>query len=167
MKTNKIFATVILASLLCLALSAAAQNVLNFNGLPQTGAPKPIPSGYGGMNWGNFDYITEQLKQGVTNVAFPAFSSGRGGTTATMTALEPNQPYTLEGMAVTGQYNTTLTLTAYSKGVYIGSQSYPLAPVLTPIRAPSSWGAITEVRFSCVDSQHNGAIFNLFNLTFQ
>jgi hypothetical protein len=167
MKNHKRFATLVSMSLLCLAMSAAAQNVLDFNGLPRTGAPKPIPSGYGGMNWGNFDYITEQLTQGLTNVAFPAFANGLGPTVETMSAVDPEQGFHLIGAAVTGPYNTTLTLSAYNEGEYVGSQSYPLAPVLPPIRIPSSWGAITQVKFVCTDSQGKSAIFNLFSLTFQ
>jgi hypothetical protein len=42
------------------------QKVIDFSGLPKNGALLPIPNGYGGMNWGNFDYITELLKSGTS-----------------------------------------------------------------------------------------------------
>jgi hypothetical protein len=166
MKT-KMFATLVSVSLLCLALSAAAQTVLDFNGLPTTDPPKPIPSGYGGMNWGNFDYVTEQLTRGITNIAFPAFANGLGPSVETMSAVDPDLGFHLIGAAVTGQSSTTLTLSGYNEGLYVGSQSYPLNPLLTPIRIPSSWGAITQVKFVCTDSQGKSAIFNLFSLTFE
>ena len=166
MKTKTIATTLMLATVLCLSLAAFGQTIINFNGLPQTGAPLPIPNGYAGMNWGNFDYITEQLKTGIQNVAFPAFT-GPGPTAETMSAVNPGTPYTLEGMVVSGQYGSTLTLYGYNNGVFAGSKSYPLAPVLTPIRVPPEWGPITQTTFVCVDSSYHPAIFNLFNLTLQ
>jgi hypothetical protein len=158
---------VLLAVTLCLSLAATAQTVVDFSGLPPTGTPQAIPSGYGGMNWANFDYITELLKHGTMNVAFPAFFAGPGPAVTTMAAVDSSNAFIVVGMAVSGEYNTTLTLTAYNQGIYVGSQSYPLAPVLTPIRPPSSWGAITEIRFACADSHRKAAIFNLSSVTFQ
>ena len=126
MKLNRKIATVLLCLTLCFSLAAAAQKVIDFSGLPKTGVLLPIPNGYGGMNWGNLDYITEEPNDGTRNVAVPSFTS----TAETMSAADPNQPFHVLGMAVVGLANTTLTLHAYSHGSYVGSKSYPLSPFL-------------------------------------
>jgi hypothetical protein len=163
MKLNSAFPTVLLGLTLCFSLAAAAQKVIDFNGLPKTGVLLPIPNGYAGMNWGNFDYITQKLKGDVRNVAVPSLTS----TAQTMSSADPHQPYQLLGMAVVGSWNTTLTLYAYNHGSFVGSKSYPLAPLLPPIRIPPEWGEITQVTFVCRDSQQRVAIYNLWSLTLQ
>jgi hypothetical protein len=163
MKLNRTLATVLLGTTLCLSLAAAAQKVIDFSSLPKTGVLLPIPNGYGGMNWGNFDYFTELLKTGPRNVAVPTFTS----TAQTMSSADPNQTFQMLGAAVTGQYNTTLTLYAYNHGSFVGSKSYPLTPFLPPIRIPPDWGEITQVTFVCRDSQQNVAIYNILSVTLQ
>jgi hypothetical protein len=163
MELNRTFATFLLGLTLCFSLAAGAQQVIDFSRLPKTGFFLSIPDGYGGMNWGNFDYITEELKSGTRNVAVPPSST----TAQTMSAADPNQPFRVLGAAVVGQYNTSLTLYGYNHGSYVGSKSYPLAPVLTPIRIPTDWGEITQVTFVCTDSQQKPAIFHLWSLTLQ
>jgi len=71
MKLNRKIATVLLGLTLCFSLAAAAQKVIDFSGLPKTGVLLPIPNGYGGMNWGNLHYITEEPNDGTRNVAVP------------------------------------------------------------------------------------------------
>ena len=163
MKLNRALATVLLGITLCFSLAAAAQKVIDFSGLPYTGVLLPIPNGYAGMNWGNFDYITEQVKGDVRNVAVPSLFS----TAQTISAAQPNQPFQMLGASVVGMYNTTLTLYGYNHGSFVGSKSYPLAPVLTPIRIPAEWGEITQVTFVCRDSQNKPVIFNLWSLTLE
>ena len=84
-----------------------------------------------------------------------------------MTAASPAQQFQLLGLAVKGDYGTTLTLYVYKNGAFTGSQSYALAPVFTPLRAPSEWGDITQVTFVCRDAQQRPASFNLYSLTLQ
>ena len=163
MKLDRTFTTILLGVTLCFSLAAAAQTIIDFSNLPQTGVLLPVPNGYGGMNWGNFDYFTELLKTGTRNVAVPAF----GSTSQTMSSAEPNQSFHVIGMSVVGQYNTTLTLYGYNHGSFVGSKSYPLAPLLTPIRVPPDWGEITQVTFVCRDSQQKVAIYNLWSVTLQ
>lgn len=165
MKTKQTFATILLAFMVCYSLAAFAQRVIDFNALPRTDVILPVPNGFGGMNWGNFDYVTDQLITDTNNFAFPALY--HKPWTATMSAEDPSEPYRPVGMTVRGQYGTTLTLYAYNRGVFVGSKSYPIAPVFTPIRTPAEWGAITQITFAATDSQHQSAIFNLFNLTLQ
>jgi len=116
MKLNRKIATVLLGLTLCFSLAAAAQKVINFGGLPKTGVLLPIPNGYRSMNWGNLDYITEELADGTRNVAVPWFTS----TAETMSAADPNQPFHVLGMAVVGLANTTLTLHATTMRSYLG-----------------------------------------------
>ena len=151
----------LVAAVLCLSGLAAAQQIIDFSGLPLTGAPLPIPSGYAGMNWNDLWYTTLRFTDGIRNVAVPAF----GSSAQSMTAANPAQPFQLLGLAVKGDYGSTLTLYAYNKGGFTGSQSYALAPVFTPLRTPLDWGEITQVTFVCRDAQQRPANFNLYSLT--
>ena len=163
MKLNPTLATVLLGITLCFCLAASAQKVIDFSSLPRTDNVLPIPSGYAGMNWGNFNYVTQQLKGDVRNIAIPAFFT----TAQTMSSADPNQPFQMLGVAVVGVPGTALTLYGYNHGSFVGSETYPLAYWLTPIRIPTDWGGITQVTFVCRDSQKKPAIFNLWSLTLQ
>src|SRR6185369_10375360 len=80
MKTRRMVSLV--AAVLCLSGLAAAQQIIDFSGLPLTGAPLPIPSGYAGMNWNDLWYTTLRFTEGIRNVAVPAFGSGAQSMTA-------------------------------------------------------------------------------------
>ncbi len=161
MNSNRILSLVVLATLLSISLAASAQHVINFNGLPRTGTPLPIPSGYAGMNWGNMDYFTELLINHVGNVALPSTNS----FAQTISAVNPSQPFQLLGMSATGISGTTLMIYAYKNGVFVGSQSYPLSPYLPPIKIPDEWGDLTQVTLVCRDAQQRPAIYTLSSLT--
>lgn len=167
MKSRIALLTSLMIAVVAFSLAAVAQTVIDFSGLPRTGVLLPIPSGYAGMNWGDLDYFTEQFSKGPQNVGVPAmFGHGPAGS-ETMTSADPNRPYQLLGMAVTGQYGTTLKLIGYNKGVYVGSHTYNIGPNLTPIRVPQQWGQITQVTFVCRDTNNAPAVFALYNLTLQ
>jgi hypothetical protein len=156
----------IVAAVMCLSGLAAAQQtqrIIDFSGLPLTGAPLPIPSGYAGMNWNDLWYTTLRFTEGIRNVALPAF----GSHAQSMTAANPSQPFQLLGLAVKGDYGSTLTVYAYTNGGFTGSQSYSLAPLFTPVRIPLEWGPVTQVTFICRDAQQRPANFNLYSLTLQ
>ena len=55
MKKVTLFATLVLA----LALSASAQQLIDFTKLPDnpSSTPVPVPAGYGGLNWSGFYYV--------------------------------------------------------------------------------------------------------------
>jgi hypothetical protein len=148
------------AAVLSLVTVAAALTVIDFNGLPVTGAPLPIPNGYAGMNWSGLDYVTRLSTSGIQNIAVPTF----GSTAQTMTAANPGQPFRLFGLAATGEYNTTLTIYAYDNGKFLGSQTFHLAPVFTPMPVPD-WGNATQLTFIGRDANQRPAVFNLYNLT--
>jgi len=156
------FRSLVLTLALCLPIAAAAQDFINFNGLPVTGAPRPIPGGYAGMNWNGLYYITNRFSTDLQNVAFPALGTGA----PSMVAVDAQHPYELLSISATGDYNSTLTLYAFNRGAFIGSHTYSLAPVLTPLQVPQEWGATTQVTFLCLDGQQRPAIFNLYSLTF-
>lgn len=161
MRTNRTLFLVALATLLSVSLAASAQHVIDFNSLPRTGTPLPIPSGYAGMNWGNMDYFTELLVDNLRNVALP----GRNSFAQTFSSTNPSQPFQLLGISVTGNSGTTLTIYAYNNGVFVGSLSYGLSPFLPPIRIPDEWGSLTQVTLVCRDAQQRPAIFTLSSLT--
>ena len=75
MKISRNFATVLLGLALCLSVTAAAQDIIDFSGLPQTQVPVRIPDGYGGMNWRGFNYATEFMNSGTRNVAVAGIAS--------------------------------------------------------------------------------------------
>lgn len=161
MKANRITTLVVFATVLSISLVASAQHVIDFNALPRTGVPLPIPSGYAGMNWGNMDYVTELLVNHVTNVAVP----GTNSFAQTISPVQPTQPFQLLGMSVTGISGTTLTIYAYNNGVYVGSQSYALSPFLPPVKFPDDWGSLTQITLVCRDAQQRPAIYTLNSLT--
>lgn len=161
MKSNRILSLVVLATLLSISLAASAQHVIDFNSLPRTGTPLPIPSGYAGMNWGNMDYITELLVNKVGNVALP----GTNSFAQTISTVNPSLPFQLLAMSVTGISGTTLTVYGYNNGVFVGSQSYGLSPYLPPIKIPDNWGSLTQVTLVCRDAQQRPAIYTLGSLT--
>jgi hypothetical protein len=151
------------ATVLGLISVAAALSILDFNGLPFTGAPLPIPSGYAGMNWTGLDYVTTKFANGPRqNIAVPA-----AGTSAqVMTTAVPGESFRLFGLSATGYYSTTLTVYAYNSGKFVGSRTFNLAPVHTPMQFPEDWGNVTQVTFVSRDAEQRPAPFNLYSLTF-
>jgi hypothetical protein len=153
-------AIAIVGAVLSLVAVAAALTVIDFNGLPVTGAPLPIPNGYAGMNWNGLDYVTRLYKSGIQNIAVPTY----GSTAQTMTTANPGQPFRLFGLTATGEYNTTLTIYAYNNGAFVGSKTYYLTPFVTPLPVPD-WGNATQLTFVGRDDKQRPAVFNLYNLT--
>ena len=164
MKLNRSFATVLLGLTLCFSLAAAAQTVVGFLTLPETGVALPIPNGYGGMNWGNFNYITEQLRSGPRNVALPAFSSG-----GLRLCRRPSPANRFRCLACRWldrvQHHPDLACVQPRSVCWVAELS--AGAVLTPIRVPGEWGAITQATFVCRDSQQRAAIFKLWSVTLQ
>src|SRR5271166_816206 len=57
MKKVALFAIVLLA----LAMTASAQTMIRFTGLPPTAIPTAIPENYSGLNWTGMDYVSPLL----------------------------------------------------------------------------------------------------------
>ena len=100
------------------------------------------------MNWRDFNYATEFMNSGTRNVAVP----GIGGPFETMSSADSNQSFKVLGLSVLGYSGLTLTLQGFNHGVFVGSKSYPLSPMLTPLRVPPEWGRITQLTFLCMNS---------------
>jgi hypothetical protein len=74
MKKVTLFATMILA----LALSASAQQLIDFTGLADTNSPQPVPNGYQHLGWSGLFYV-DALTYGDANGnpnSGPGFYSG-------------------------------------------------------------------------------------------
>ena len=141
---------VLLSCILVLALGATAQNQLNFSDLPLASTPTPMPNGYGGLNWSNIFYVDPSEWSGAGpgyklgpdhgDVAFigeqacildPIF----GGKSVMLpsacygTISSPSGPISFEAVSATvagGFGPTSITVTAYNKGKYVGSSVYNL-----------------------------------------
>jgi hypothetical protein len=160
MKRNNNNALVVLAALVCFSLPLAAQSTIDFNSLSQTNHYLPIPSGFGGMNWGNLDYITFSGQ----NVGMPVFNT----SAQTMSAANPGQSFHLDSLTVSAQTGVIMSVYGYNQGVFVGSQSYALSPSPAVLNIPSSWGNVTSVTFACYT--HIGvkpALYELHNVTVQ
>ncbi len=57
MKKVALFASLLLA----LAMTAGAQTMVDFTGLPPTAVPLAIPENYCGMNWSGIDYVSPMM----------------------------------------------------------------------------------------------------------
>ena len=156
---------VVLAFALAVAISATAQENLNFADLPPVSSPVPIPNGYGQLNWQNIYYVDpekwpgagpgykDELIEGKPSTQDVAFVGGKvcrqlqqacfgtvssppGGSTGFLAA----------SANVAGGFGPTYVIvTAYNNGRYVGSVSSPLGTQLQILNFPASWGIITQL----------------------
>jgi len=163
---------VLLACLMALAISAAAQNQINFAGLPLVSSPMPVPGGYDGFTWTNILYVDpaewQSAGSGYRLAGNPnqdvAFVGGAtclipsrgehcfGSISVSSTILQGgvNDPLTFQLLSATvagGFGPTSITVVAYNNGNFVGSANYNLTGNLQTINFPSSWGGVTEVTF--------------------
>jgi hypothetical protein len=163
---------VLLACLMALAISATAQNQINFTGLPPVSSPMPVPNGYDGFTWTNILYVdpaewqmagsgyklTPNTNQDVAFVGgTTCLIPGRGencfGSISVPSTLNQggiNNPlsFQLVSATVAGGFGpTAITVVAYNNGNYVGSAFYTLTGDLQTINFPASWGGVTEVTF--------------------
>jgi hypothetical protein len=163
---------VLLTCLLALALSASAQNQINFANLPLVKVPAPMPSNYAGFNWTNIFYVDPAEWSGAgpgyklgsilnRDVAFvggasctccpPRLVTSCNGTISLNTSGgELNNQLSFQAVNATvaaGFGPTSITVLAYNNGKYVGTAFYRLDGNLQTINFPSSWGNITELNF--------------------
>ena len=76
MKKVTLFATIVLA----LAMSAAAQQIVDFTQLPHTGSPQAVPVGYAGLRWNAMYFVDSPIYPDADLYigANGAINSGRG-----------------------------------------------------------------------------------------
>ena len=153
-------ALVVLAALVSFSLPIAAQSTIDFASLPQTNRYLPIPAGYGGMNWGNLNYITASVNGNPTNVGAPVFNS----SSQTIVAANPGQTFQLASLTASGQNSVVLTIHGYNQGVHVGSQMYVLSATPKALNVPASWGNLTSITLVCETHFGNPAPYMLFSL---
>jgi len=152
---------VLLACLLALAIGAAAQEDLNFASLPLLSTPSSMPNGYGSLNWTNIFYVDPYLwsgsgpgyKDGLTgeDVAFIGSKVCRVLQEACYGTISSNGgPSSFQAVSATvagGFGPTSITVTAYNNGNYVGSAFYSLGTSMQTLTFPASWGSITQLTF--------------------
>ena len=152
---------VLLACILTVALSAAAQENLNFANLPLVNSPALMPNGYGQLNWTNIFYVDPYEWSG----AGPGYKLGPVGKDVTfvggkvcrlyqeacfgtITSMGGPTSFQVVSATVAGGFGlTNLTVTAYNNGAYVGSSAYLLNTQMQVLDFPSSWGSITQLVF--------------------
>lgn len=138
----------LVASLLVFGgLSAAKAQLLTFDSLP--GNQTPVPAGYGGLNWNNFDYLdsSTMIASGYVNgtvspsrVAYNAF-----GTQASVTSAST---FDLTSLYLTAAWNDGLSVTI--DGYLSGSLLYTNTFVVNtsgPTFELLNYLGVDEVRF--------------------
>jgi hypothetical protein len=174
----------LLACMLVLALGAKAQNQLNFSDLPLVSTPTPIPNGYGGLNWSNFFYVDPAQWSGAgagyklgpdrRDVAFmgeqaciidPILGGRNVGLPSscygTITSPGPISFQAVSALVAGGFGPTSVSVTAYNHGKYVGSSVYNLTTTPQNISFPSSWGTITEMVIGTDGMGQNFVLFDL------
>jgi len=157
---------------LALAVGASAQERLNFSDLPLISSPTPMPNGYGQLDWGNFYYVNPYGWSGGgpgyrrgpqgEDVAFVGAKDCRLYDYTCFGTLNDSLGFQLVSVIVAGGYGPTqITVTAYNRGVVLGSAQYFLGTEMQTLNFPSSWGIATEVVFQVTGQPGNLVIYNL------
>jgi len=158
--------------LLALAVSASAQQNLNFSDLPLVNSPAPMPTGYGQLTWGNFFYVNPYgwseagsgFKLGPQNedVAFIGGEFCPLNGIACYGTLTDAQGFVALSAKVAGGYGpVSITATAYKNGKFLGSVNYSVASQVTTLKFPASWGVITELSFQASGQPGNFVLYSL------
>lgn len=145
----------LLLLLVALAISASAQVTLDFSDLPDARTPTPMPNGYGNLNWSGVSYVNPFEWSG-SGLGFKhlekidgkdvAFGGGPCMGIACHSSLSSPFGFQVVSAQVSAGYTAnSVTVIAYYKGKYVGSQVYNLATDVQAITFPSSWGIITQL----------------------
>ena len=143
---------------LALALSANAQEDLNFGNLPLVSSPSPMPNGYGGLSWGNFFYVNPfswadagpgyKLSNKAGDVAFIGGEFCQLSGKSCFGTLTNPLGFVLVSANVAGGYGPAAVIaTAYKNGSFVGTANYFVGTKMEALQFPSSWGVVTEVDF--------------------
>ena len=160
----------LLILLLALAVGASAQANLNFADLPDARVPTPIPAGYGDLNWTAVSYVNPLEWSGAgpgfknlqyiagTDVAF-----GGGLCLGSACASSLSWPFGFQVVSAdvaAGYTSNSITVIAYNKGKFVGSQVYHLTTQVQTITFPIQWDVITQL----VIQPSSGGSFVLYDL---
>ena len=161
---------VLLACVLALSLGATAQQQLTFSDLPLVGTPTLMPNGYGGLNWSNIFYVDPSQWSGAGPGYKDGLIEGRlarqdvafvGGKACRLlheycfgsisSAGGPTSVQAVSAVVAGGFGTTSITVTAYNNGRYVGSSFYTLGTQMQILYFPSSWGSITQLVLQAPD----------------
>ncbi len=145
----------LLLLLLALVVSTSAQANLNFADLPDARVPTPMPAGYGDLNWTAVSYVNPLEWSGAgpgfknqqyiagTDVAF-----GGGLCLGSACASSLSWPFGFQVVSAdvaAGYTSNSITVIAYNKGKFVGSQVYHLTTQVQTIAFPIQWDVITQL----------------------
>ena len=145
---------------LALAVSASAQQQINFADLPLVASPAPVPLGYASLNWGNFWYVDPSEYAGAgpgynnllthRDVALIGgqFCAPLGpGCFGTITSQGSRTAFHAISVIVAAGYQANqVTIRAYNNGSFVGYCTFNLGTAPQLVRFPETWGAITELQ---------------------
>ncbi len=153
-----------IASLLVLVLSvaigAAAQQQINFSDMPLIGAPAPLPTGYGTLNWTNFWYVDPNqyadAGPGYRNLFTHrdvAFIGGQfcgpvgPGCYGVITPMGEHAAFQAVNAIMAAGYRAhPVTVRAYNQGRFVGSYRFIVTTLAQLVTFPATWGTITELQ---------------------
>ena len=152
---------ILVACVLAVAAAASAQENLNFANLPLVSTPSPMPNGYGELNWTNIYYVDPNQWSGAgpgykdgpvdEDVAFVGGKFCRVLQEACFGTISssggPTSFQAVSAIVAGGFGPTTITVTAYNNGNYVGSAFYSLNTQMQTLNFPSAWGGITQLVF--------------------
>jgi len=158
--------------LLALAMSASAQQNLNFSDLPLINSPAPMPTGYGQLTWGNFFYVNPygwseagsgfKLGPQGEDVVFIGGEICRLSGNSCYGTLIDTRGFVAVSANVAGGYGpVSITATAYNNGKFVGSVSYLVASQITTLKFPASWGVITEISIQAGGAPGDFVLYSL------
>lgn len=158
--------------LLALALSASAQQQLNFSQLPLVSSPAPMPNSYGQLSWGNFFYVDPFEWSGAgsgyklgaqgQDVAFIGGEFCRLSGNTCYGTLSDSAGFQLVSAQMAGGFGpAAVTAVAYNNGAYVGSENFFVGTQMETVNFPSSWGLITEVTLQVTGQTNDLVVYSL------
>lgn len=147
----------LLLVMLSAAISAVAQQDINFADLPDISTPTPLPIAYQALNWSCMFYVDPGKWSGSgagfnhhsliagTDVAFgPGLCAGPGGSSS-ISSVDGKGFLLVSATVAAGYSNMSLTVMAYSHGTYVGSDTFLLTTDTRNLLFPQAWGYVTQV----------------------
>ena len=158
--------------LFALVAGASAQQQLNFSDLPLVKAPTPMPLGYGQLDWGNFFYVNPwgwsdagagfRLGPQGEDVAFIGGEFCNLAGNACFGTITYDRGFLAVSADVAGGYGpSSITVTAYYRGKFIGSVNYPIGSRITKLKFPGTWGVVTELSIQAGGQPGEFVLYNL------
>jgi hypothetical protein len=142
---------VLFVFMISFALSGmAGASVLDFDDLSDT--LKPIPNGYGGYHWSNFNYLDATDVKFTHSGYHAALLSPRTvayNSLAKDASIVSDTPFNFSGTYFTGAWNNGLhiAVTGYLSGEVVGTDDFVASAYASTWYAPSWSGAVDKLTF--------------------